>query len=80
MALGKHHSGVMANDQSLADDLIVAGERAMDTAWQLPLDDEYDELLKSIVCPDILLTTSPGFDALCAGIFSTAGTTMVKLT
>jgi leucyl aminopeptidase len=22
-------------------------ERAMDTAWQLPLDDEYDELLKS---------------------------------
>jgi leucyl aminopeptidase len=64
MALGKHHSGVMANDQSLADDLIAAGERAMDTAWQLPLDD----------------TTSPGFDALCAGIFSTAGTTMVKLT
>jgi leucyl aminopeptidase len=45
MALGKHHSGVMANDQSLADDLIAAGERAMDTAWQLPLDDEYDELL-----------------------------------
>jgi leucyl aminopeptidase len=44
---GKHHSGVMANDQSLADDLIAAGERAMDTAWQLPLDDEYDELLKS---------------------------------
>jgi hypothetical protein len=26
----------------------------------------------------MLLTTSPGFDALCAGIFSTAGTTMVK--
>ncbi|MDC9715273.1 MAG: leucyl aminopeptidase [Gammaproteobacteria bacterium] len=47
MALGKHHSGVMANDQSLADDLIEAGESAMDTAWQLPLDDEYDELLKS---------------------------------
>jgi leucyl aminopeptidase len=33
----------------LADDLIVAGERAMDTAWQLPLDDEYDELLKSSI-------------------------------
>ena len=47
MALGKHHSGVMVNDQSLADDLIKAGESAMDTAWQLPLDDEYDELLKS---------------------------------
>ena len=47
IALGKHHCGVMANDQALADDLIAAGERAVDTAWQLPLDEEYDELLKS---------------------------------
>ena len=47
IALGKHHSGVMSNDQSLADDLKVSGSTAMDTVWQLPLDDEYDELLKS---------------------------------
>ncbi len=47
IALGKHHSGLMANDQALADDLKNAGSNAMDTVWQLPLDDEYDELLKS---------------------------------
>ncbi len=47
IALGKHHSGLMANDQSLSDDLKEAGSDAMDTVWQLPLDDEYDELLKS---------------------------------
>ena len=47
VALGKHHCGLMANDQNLADDLIVAGKASLDTAWQLPLDDEYDELLKS---------------------------------
>ena len=47
IALGKHHSGLMSNDQSLADDLKVSGSSAMDTVWQLPLDDEYDELLKS---------------------------------
>ena len=47
IALGKHHSGLMANDQALADDLKEAGSDAMDTVWQLPLDDEYDELLKS---------------------------------
>ena len=47
IALGKHHSGLMANDQSLADDLKEAGGYAMDTVWQLPLDDEYNELLKS---------------------------------
>ena len=47
IALGKHHSGVMANDQALADDLKSAGDTALDTVWQLPLDDEYDDLLKS---------------------------------
>lgn len=47
VALGKHHCGVMTNDQTLADDLIASGKRALDTAWQLPLDDEYDDLLTS---------------------------------
>ena len=47
VALGKHHSGVMSNDQNLADSLKNSGVSSMDTVWQLPLDDEYDELLKS---------------------------------
>ena len=47
IALGKHHSGVMSNDQSLADALKISGEAVQDTVWQLPLDDEYDDLLKS---------------------------------
>jgi leucyl aminopeptidase len=47
MALGKHHSGLMSNDDALAKDLITAGKISQDTVWQLPLDDEYDELLKS---------------------------------
>ena len=47
VALGKHHSGVMSNDQNLADSLKDSGISSMDTVWQLPLDDEYDELLKS---------------------------------
>ena len=47
VALGKHHSGVMANDQELVGDLNTAGNAALDSIWQLPLDDEYDELLKS---------------------------------
>lgn len=47
IALGKHHSGVMSNDQSLVDALKISGESAQDTVWQLPLDEEYDDLLKS---------------------------------
>jgi leucyl aminopeptidase len=47
IALGHHHTGVMANDDALAGELVEAGLRADDRAWQLPLTDEYGEQLKS---------------------------------
>jgi leucyl aminopeptidase len=47
VALGKHNSGLMSNDQALADGLISASKIALDGAWQLPIEDEYDEQLKS---------------------------------
>jgi leucyl aminopeptidase len=47
IALGHHHSGLYANDDALAEDLLAASRRALDPAWRMPLDDEYDEGLKS---------------------------------
>lgn len=47
IALGNHISGLMANNQDLADALLKAGEAAMDKAWQLPLADEYQKTLDS---------------------------------
>lgn len=47
MALGDISTGLFANDQSLADELLAAGQNAGDRAWQLPIWDEYDEQLKS---------------------------------
>jgi leucyl aminopeptidase len=47
IALGKHHSGIMGNNQALVDSLISAGQTSQDTVWQLPLDEEFDELLHS---------------------------------
>ena len=47
VALGMHHTGVMANDDELARELVAAGVRADDRAWQLPLTEEYGEQLKS---------------------------------
>lgn len=47
VALGKHHTGLMSNDEKLVEDLMSAGESSQDTLWQLPLDNEYDELLQS---------------------------------
>jgi leucyl aminopeptidase len=47
IALGRFHSGLLANDQSLANELLRAGVDADDRAWQLPLTDEYGEMLRS---------------------------------
>lgn len=47
VALGSQASGLMSNDDKLAAELLEAGDRATDRAWQLPLWDEYQEQLKS---------------------------------
>jgi leucyl aminopeptidase len=47
IALGAHFSGLMTADESLASELLRAGERADDRTWRLPLAEEYAEQLKS---------------------------------
>lgn len=47
IALGKIPSGLMANDDALARELLDCGTMSGDRAWQLPLWEEYQELLKS---------------------------------
>jgi leucyl aminopeptidase len=47
VALGAHHSGLVSNDEPLARELVAAGVRADDRAWQLPLTEEYGDQLKS---------------------------------
>jgi leucyl aminopeptidase len=47
VALGHYATGLLGNDQALADALLAAGQTACDRAWQLPLWDEYDEALSS---------------------------------
>ena len=47
VALGNHFSGLMSNDETLADELKSAGIRADDRAWRLPIGEEYVDQLKS---------------------------------
>lgn len=47
IALGHVATGLLAKDDSLARELLAAGEAAHDRAWQLPLWDDYQEQLKS---------------------------------
>lgn len=47
IALGFHATGLISNDDKLAQDLLKAGTESNDRAWQLPLWDEYQEQIKS---------------------------------
>ena len=47
IALGHVASGLFANDDALAQELLAAGQTTHDRAWHLPLWDDYQEQLKS---------------------------------
>lgn len=47
VALGKHATGIFANDDNLARDLIDAGQSADDRGWQMPVWDDYQKQLDS---------------------------------
>jgi leucyl aminopeptidase len=49
IALGHTATGVLGSEQELVDEVISAAKRAAEPGWQLPLWDEYKELIKSDV-------------------------------
>lgn len=49
IGLGHHRSGLLGNDDKLADRLLESGERCGEPLWRLPLGDDYKKQLKSEV-------------------------------
>ena len=47
VALGHVNTGLFSQDDALAEALLQAGRDANDTAWRMPLDDAYQEQLRS---------------------------------
>lgn len=47
VALGRHPSGLMSNDDGLAADVGAAAELSHDRVWRMPIWDDYQEQLKS---------------------------------
>jgi leucyl aminopeptidase len=47
VALGGIRSGMFATEDKLAQELLKAGDDAMDLCWRMPLDDSYADTLKS---------------------------------
>src|SRR5690606_20430468 len=68
VALGHHHTGVMGNDDALAQELVAAGRRASDRGWHLPLTEEYAEQLRSNFA-DLANVAGRDGGALTAGAF-----------
>ncbi|MGD9309866.1 MAG: leucyl aminopeptidase [Desulfosarcina sp.] len=47
VALGEKIAGVFSKDQQLADEIVASGKATHERCWQLPLPDDYKELLKN---------------------------------
>jgi leucyl aminopeptidase len=72
VALGNHNSGLFtradeAHDK-LAKELLDAGKQASDTAWRLPIEEAYNEQLKSNFA-DLANIGTPGGASITAACF-----------
>lgn len=71
VALGPHATGMMGTSQELADRLTRAGEASAERVWQMPLWDEYREMMKSDIA-DLKNTGGRYGGAITAGGFLAA--------
>ena len=67
-ALGQAYAGIMGNSQPLIDAVIKSGTNHGENYWQLPLPEEYKELLKTPYA-DINNVGGPYGGAITAGLF-----------
>jgi len=68
VALGAVNSGLFSNHEQLAEQLLAAGHVAGDPAWRMPLDEDYQEQLKSNFA-DMANIGTPGAGAVVAACF-----------
>jgi leucyl aminopeptidase len=68
VALGDHATGLMSNNQPLAEQVLAAGERSGDRCWQLPLWKVYGEQIKTVMA-DVRNTGGRRAGAITAGLF-----------
>ncbi len=69
VALGDEVSGLMANDDGLANELLEAGTECNDRAWRLPLFDEYQRALDSNFADMANIGSGRGAGAITAACF-----------
>jgi leucyl aminopeptidase len=68
VALGDHATGLMSNNQALADRVLAAGEKSGDRCWQLPMWKVYGEQIKTAMA-DVRNTGGRRAGAITAALF-----------
>jgi leucyl aminopeptidase len=68
VALGNHASGLFSNNDTLAQEILSAGQKACDRAWQMPLWDDYQKQLDSNFA-DIANIGGPAGGSITAACF-----------
>jgi leucyl aminopeptidase len=68
IALGHTASGVFGNNETLVREVLAAGKRASEPGWELPLWDDFKELIKSDVA-DIKNSGGRAAGAISAAMF-----------
>ncbi len=68
VALGPHHAGLFANDDTLAERLTAAGKWAGEPVWRMPLGASYDKMIDSDVA-DMKNVGGPSAGSITAAQF-----------
>jgi leucyl aminopeptidase len=68
IALGHTATGVFGNDEALTQEILAAGKRAGEPGWELPMWDDYKDLIKSDVA-DIKNTGGRPAGSITAALF-----------
>lgn len=49
ISLGTHHAGLFSNDETLTNDLLLAGKITDEKLWAMPLSNDYDKMIDSVI-------------------------------
>jgi leucyl aminopeptidase len=68
VALGNIRAGLFSNNKNLSQAIFNAGEISGEKVWEMPLDDEYDQLIKTEIA-DMKNIGGPGAGSITAACF-----------
>ncbi len=68
VALGNIRAGLFSNDKEISEAIFNSGEITGEKVWAMPLDDDYDEMIKTEIA-DMKNIGGPGAGSITAGCF-----------